>query len=703
MYSIKKTIFFIVFLNLVLTRAFCDSRMVPESELVPTKEHVIATKLITELLENYHYKPVKLNDGLSSLIFERYINALDPMKIYFTKEDIIEFEQHKIKLDDYLNKASLMPLFEIFKKFRAKLIIRAENAISIVKNNNFNFELDETISLDRDQAEWANSESALDQIWRKKLKNETLNLKLNGKSDAAYKKTITQRYEGLARRTKQLNSDDIYQIIINSYTTSIDPHTAYFSPRSVENFKIQMSLSLEGIGAVLQNKDELTVIRRVIPGGPADFSKKLFPNDRIVSIGQDSEGDLTDVVGWRLDDVVDLIRGPKGSTVRLEILPKKESLGGKTNIVKIVRDEIKLEEQAAKGYTIPVQSSGGQQSLVGVIEIPTFYLDFDAKTAGKKEYKSTTRDVQQIIKRLTKKEVSGIIIDVRNNGGGSLSEATGLTGLFINKGPVVQVKNWRGKLDLERDEQKGVVYGGPLLVLVNRNSASASEIFAGAIQDYGRGLIIGEPTFGKGTVQNLVDLNRYNEGAGKLGQLKTTMAQFFRVNGDSTQHRGVIPDIHFYGFPAPDNHGEKGLDNALPWAKIGQASYRRSNFDSTIIESIADAHRQRTKEDRKFQHLIASEKRILEAQGKNIISLVESIRENEYKQNKKNQLAFENKFRVLHDLKPLPIEKSDQTDLDEADENEDLYSDPKFDSLLMETGKIMVDFTSKLATAKPQN
>ena len=414
MHSYKKIIFSFGFVIFLIPNVYSDTKLVPSTELGPTKEHVLATRIITQLLENYHYKPAKLTDEFSLLVFNKYINALDPMKIYFTKADIEQFKHHSTKIDDYLKTASIEPLFEIFKEFRTKLVSRSENAKDLIKNSNFNFEIDETIALDRDSVDWADSENKLDQIWRKKIKNETLNLKLNGKSSDSYRKTLIQRYEGIARRTQQLNQDDVYQIIMNSYTTSIDPHTAYFSPRSVENFKIQMSLSLEGIGAVLQNKDELTVIRRIIPGGPADFSKKLFPNDRIISIGQSKVGGLVDVVGWRLDDVVDLIRGPKGSTVRLEILPKKESLGGKTNIVKIVRDEIKLEEQAAKGYTIPVQSSGGQQSLVGVIEIPTFYLDFDAKTAGKKEYKSTTRDVKQIIKRLTKKKVSGIIIDVRN-------------------------------------------------------------------------------------------------------------------------------------------------------------------------------------------------------------------------------------------------------------------------------------------------
>ena len=550
-------------LFLVLTTCLnAEISLVSEEQLVPSREHKRTTQIITRLLSNYHYKPSALTDAFSVQILDRYIDALDPMRLYFTAEEINIIYQQKHLIDDYLRSSKLRPFYGIFKRFRNNLIERTNFALTLIESE-MDFTIIEFIELDREDSEWANNRNELDELWRKRIKNDRLTVKLSGKKDnEKVEKTLKQRYRGLQRRTKQLNSDDVYQIAINAYTSGIDPHTTYFTPRSTENFKIQMSLSLEGIGAVLQNKDEHTIIRKIVPGGPAGLSEKLFPDDRIVSIGQSHDGPLIDVVGWRLDDVVDLIRGPKGSIVTLEILPKKERFGGPTSIVKIVRDEIKLEDQAAKSFVLN-RDHQGITYQVGVIEIPTFYLDFDARSAGKKDYKSTTRDVRQLIQDLENENVVGIVVDVRGNGGGSLSEATSLTGLFIDNGPVVQIQDYSGSLDIEEAPSDGIIYSGPLVVLVNRNSASASEIFAGAIQDYNRGLIVGEPTFGKGTVQNLIDLNKYDKSSqGRLGQLKATMAQFFRVSGDSTQHRGVIPDISFDGMPQPSEHGEKALDNA---------------------------------------------------------------------------------------------------------------------------------------------
>ena len=482
----------------------------------------------------------------------------------------------------------------------------------------------------------------------------------------------------------------MYQIAINAYTSGIDPHTTYFTPRSTENFKISMSLSLEGIGAVLQNKDEHTIIRKVVPGGPADLSGKLFPDDRIVSIGQaDAEG-LTDVIGWRLDDVVDLIRGPKGSEVLLEILPKKESLGGPTRIVKIVRDEIKLEEQAAKSHILSLPNT---ENKIGVIEIPTFYLDFEGRKSGEKDYKSTTKDVRQLINELKNEEVEGILVDIRGNGGGSLSEATSLTGLFIDSGPVVQIQDYTGSIEIEKDPEMGTSYSGPLVVLVDRNSASASEIFAGAVQDYNRGIIVGEPTYGKGTVQNLVDLNRYTRNSDNpLGQLKATMAQFFRVSGESTQHRGVIPDITFEGLKRPKDHGERGLENALPWARIQEASHNKLREQSKLISELSKSHALRVKNDRKIQHVFRLEEKTLAAIEKTNLSLLEEARRIEYEVNKQEQTELENKFRALYDLPPL--KKNLNQELSENDSNSDedetdLYDDPSYDAILLEAAQIL--------------
>ena len=529
----------IILLSSSVFRTYAATPIVAIDSLKPEAQHRRATRIITHLIANYHYKRTPLNDTLSERILKRYLEVLDPTKSYLTADDVAEFSKHATDLDDYLRYSDLQLAYEIFIRYRERLENRVEYAISLL-DYNFDFTKDETFEFDREEAQWAANLSALDDLWRKRVKNDILALELAGDDTAEAKKKLKQRYEGIARRKAQLDSEDVFQTFINSYTTSIDPHTAYFSPRTSENFRIRMSLSLEGIGAVLQSEDEYTLVREIVPGGPADLGGDLKPDDRIIGIGQGTDEEIVDVIGWRLDDVVDLIRGPKDSLVRLQILPKAGGTDGPSEVIRIKRDKIKLEEQAAKSNILEV-TGGARPVKIGVIEVPTFYMDFEARARGDKDFRSTTRDVRTLLNELQQKQIDGLIVDLRSNGGGSLSEATDLTGLFIDKGPVVQVRNSQGRVQLERDTDRGVAYAGPMAVLVNRNSASASEIFAGAIQDYDRGLVLGEPTFGKGTVQNLVDLNRYDDSMeGKLGQLKATIAQFFRVAGGSTQHKGVI-------------------------------------------------------------------------------------------------------------------------------------------------------------------
>ena len=667
-----------------------ETVLVAEKQLKPTADHRRTTTIITRLLSNYHYKAMPLNDSFSANIIDKFTESLDPMRLYFSRSDIEHIHKRRYMFDDYLNSANMNPFFDVFKAYRRNLLRQTEFALQLIEVD-FDFTINESLELDRKDLSWATNQAELNELWRKRIKNEYLNMKLAGKKDSKeIRKTLVQRYQGLQRRTKQLNSDDVYQIAINAYTSGIDPHTTYFTPRSTENFKISMSLSLEGIGAVLQNKDEHTVIRKVVPGGPADLSGKLFPDDRIVSIGQTEEEGLTDVVGWRLDDVVDLIRGPKGSEVLLEILPKKESLGGPTRIVKIVRDEIKLEEQAAKSHILSLPNT---ENKIGVIEIPTFYLDFEGRKSGKKDYKSTTRDVRDLINELKNEQVEGILVDVRGNGGGSLSEATSLTGLFIESGPVVQIQDYTGSIEIEKDPEIGTFYSGPLVVLVDRNSASASEIFAGAVQDYNRGIIVGEPTYGKGTVQNLVDLNRYTRSSDNpLGQLKATMAQFFRVSGESTQHRGVMPDITFKGLKRPKDHGERGLANALPWARIKEIPHNKLRERSKLISELSESHALRVKNDRKIQYVYELEEQTLAAKEKTTLSLLEEARQIEYDSNKEEQTELENKFRALYDL-PL-LKKNLNQGLSENDSNieedeTDLYDDPSYDAILLEAAQIL--------------
>ena len=682
---ILRTFFALALLTLTPLAGAANAPVVALEELQPHAEHKRATRLITHVIANYHYRKVVLDDTLSAAILERYIDALDPGRNYLLQSDVDEFHAHAQRLDDYLRSSTLDPLFAMFVRFRERLRERVEFALTQLGREH-DFTIDEGVEFDREDTPWAKDRAELDEFWRKRVKNDVLSLKLAGKDAESIEETLRNRYTGLFRRTAQLTSDDVFQTIANGFTTSIDPHTAYFSPRTSENFKIRMSLSLEGIGAVLQNENEMTLVREVVTGGPAELSGELHADDRIVGIGQGDDGDIVDVIGWRLDDVVDLIRGPKGSIVRLEVLPKGVAVDGPTEFVSITRDTIKLEEQAAKGTVHEVE--GGLK--IGVIDVPTFYMDFEARSAGKKDYRSTTRDVRRIIEELVAEGVQGLVLDLRGNGGGSLNEATDLTGLFIDTGPVVQVRDSRGRTQIERDHDEGIAYGGPLMVLVDRNSASASEIVAGAIQDYQRGLIVGEPTFGKGTVQNLVDLNRFDQSMnGKLGQLKATIAQFFRVSGGSTQHRGVLPDIVLPTVVSLEDHGERSLDNALPWASIQPARYRQVSFDDEALPAVRALHEARVLADPAFQALLDTEKAIKEARDKTRISLVESVRRAEHERARRDQRARENAIRVAHGLEALPDDPDDdpeQNDEDQEDEDDNL------DVVLDEAGRILRDW-----------
>ena len=501
---------------------------------------------------------------------------LDPNYSFFLAKDIETFAPYRLRLDDALQHSDPTPAYEMFNVYVERVRERVKFARAQLTTP-MDFTIDESYLWDRSEIKWAKSETELNEFWRQRVKNDYLRLRLTDKEDVAIVETLDDRYENLERRISELNSDDIFQFFMNAFAQSIEPHTAYMSPRSSENFEISMRLSLEGIGALLGRENEYTSIASVVPGGPADKQGGLKAGDKVLAVGQGQDGKLQDVVGWRVDDVVDLIRGPKHTIVRIEVLHEDTGVDGPAEIIEIIRDEVKLEEQAAKSRIIEVPGENDELVKVGVIDLPVFYLDFSGRAQNLPDYRSSTRDVRKLIDEMKAEGIKGLVVDLRNNGGGSLLEATTLTGLFIDEGPVVQVRNSSGRISTEEDTDPGMAWEGPLAVLVNRYSASASEIFAAAIQDYGRGLIIGETTFGKGTVQNLVDLDDYapSNDAGKMGQLKITMAQFFRVNGGSTQNRGVEPDIHFPSAGDPEDYGERSLDNALPWTSIPTASFDR--------------------------------------------------------------------------------------------------------------------------------
>jgi carboxyl-terminal processing protease len=578
--------------------------------LEPSIDQRYATNLATKFLTNWHYKDTRLDDELSSEIFDGYLQLLDPNKVYFLATDIEVFEHYRSGLDDALRHSDLLPAYEIFNVYVDRVRQRANFTRSRVKQP-FDFTIDEYYPFDREDAHWAKTTAALDELWRLRVKNDYLRLKLTDKEDEAIVETLLERYDNLDRRINELNTGDVFQFFMNAFAQSIEPHTAYLSPRTSENFEISMKLSLEGIGALLGRENEYTAISRVVTGGPAAQDGRLKAGDRITSVGQGQEGKMVDVIGWRVDDVVDLIRGPKDTVVRLEVLPEDVSISGPTTVIDIVRNEVKLEEQAAKSEIIelPVQNSEGgtegEVTKIGVIDLPVFYLDFNGRAENRPDYRSSTRDVRKLIAELEEEGVQGIVVDLRNNGGGSLLEATTLTGLFIDKGPVVQVRNSTGRISLEEDVEPGMAWSGPLAVLVNRYSASASEIFAAAIQDYGRGLVIGEPTFGKGTVQSLLDLDDYAPSdTPNMGQLKITMAQFFRVNGGSTQNRGVVPDILFPSAGDPDKYGERAYDNALPWTSIEPARFDASGDLSQMVAVADNRYQGRIGDNQEFGWLL---------------------------------------------------------------------------------------------------
>jgi carboxyl-terminal processing protease len=596
--------------------------------LQPTPAEGEAAVWATRFLTKFHYKPMALDDAMSQQIFTRYLDALDSDRLFFTQTDIDRFGDFRTKLDDAIYDQDLSAPFTIFNLYEQRVGERVAYARALLPKG-FDFGVDETYQFDREKTPWAKTESELDDLWRKRIKNDWLRLKLASKTDKDIRETLDKRYANYLDRVRQLNTEDVFQTFMNAYAMSIEPHTNYLGPRASENFDIAMKLSLEGIGAVLQRDEDYTAIREIVPGGPASLSGKVKVGDRVVGVGQGDHGAIVDVVGWRLDDVVEKIRGAKDTVVRLEILPTDAGPDGKHMTIALTRKKVSIEEQAAKKSVIEVKA-GDHTRHIGVISLPTFYQDFEARRRGDADYKSATRDVEKLLGELKKEKVDGVIVDLRNNGGGSLAEATDLTGLFIDKGPVVQVRNASGQIEEEEDPHPGMAWDGPLAVLVNRASASASEIFAAAIQDYGRGVIVGEPTFGKGTVQNLVDLDElaHNEKP-TYGEVKMTIAQFFRINGGSTQLRGVTPDISFPLTVDANEFGESSYDNSLPWTSITPAHYQAVADLKPIVPMLAERHTSRVANNAEWQAFAAEIADAREVRSEKIVSLNEQVRRKE--------------------------------------------------------------------------
>ncbi len=668
-----------------------------DSGMHPTADQAIAATFVYGVFSDSDlaYRPRPLNDELSADIFRRYIDMLDSEKMYFTAADMKNFEVYKTTLDDAIKARKLDPAFTIFSTYQERVAQRIAFARSLLKQP-FDFSSKETWAYDRKDAAWPADANALNDLWRKSVKNDALRLKLAGRSSEEISKTLDKRYAQVTERSSELRGDDAFEFFMNAYTLSIDPHSSYMSPKSHENFMMQMRLSLQGIGAVLQRQDEYVVIRTIVPGSPVQLSGKIKVGDRIASVGQGDTQPMIDVVGWRIDDVVEKIRGDKGTKVRLDIIPADQGVDGKHVMVTLVRDTIKLEDQAASKRIIDVDGK-----RIGVIELPAFYADFEAMQRRDPNPRSATTDVAKLLNELKAEKVDGVVVDLRENGGGSLDEAVDLTGLFIDRGPVVQVRQSGGYTQVRSDEDRGVLWTGPLAVLVNRSSASASEIFAAAIQDYGRGLIIGEPTFGKGTVQGLLPLppERGAQG-GKYGTAKITSQQFFRIDGGTTQNAAVIPDLQFPVTVDATEFGESTYDNALPFTRIDPAKYTTVGNFKPILEQLRADHEARITKDREFQWWSEDVAEFRAERDKKTLSLNEAERSAERDRIEAKRKARDAERKTLGLADAGPENKDDGLQANERDVKvqvaEEEAAKKRPDPLMRESAAILADTISIL-------
>jgi carboxyl-terminal processing protease len=635
-------------------------------------------EILTELATS-HYSTQLINDELSQAFLDAYIERLDSPKRFFLASDITEFQQWQYKLDDLAKRGDVNPGFYIYNRLRDRAIEQLTANIKFLNNEKtkFDFSADESILIKPEQRHWLKSSEQANDFWRKIMKDSMIRLILSGKEPAEARKLLAKRYQALLNRYTQRNSKDVFEEYANAFASLYDPHSSYFSPRSSENFQINMSLSLEGIGAQLTTEDEFTEVVDIISGGPADIQGILKPKDRIIGVGQ-GDDEIVDVIGWRIDDVVDLIRGEKGSTVRLQINSGSTS----DKIISIVRDTVKLEEKSAQSSIININNKGKNYRF-GVIEIPTFYMDFEAYQKRDPNYKSTSRDVRKLLKELKAQSVDGIVVDLRGNGGGSLYEATALTDLFIDYGPVVQIRDANKKIYRNQRATSKAYYDGPMVVLINRLSASASEIFAGAIQDYGRGLVVGSQSYGKGTVQTMAELSS--------GFLKLTVSKFYRVSGGSTQHRGIIPDITYPSVFNADEIGESHLDSALPWDQIHPVPHQYSDTIRSLIKPLNTAHKERAYTDANFSSM-ASQLALTSAwRDKSLINL--NLEKRKLNDNNLDQslLSIENKRRLSHNLKPYANVDAWELAQDEQEDNKNETPSADNDPMLFETGFILSD------------
>lgn len=648
--------------------------VVSENDLKPDMQQSVIAKSLVELLENFHYQKVNVDDNFSSVVFDEYLKALDGGKSYFLQSDIAEFEKYRMTMDDDIREGDLSAAFYIFNVYQKRYDDRIKFALKEL-DKKFTFTSNERYTYDREKLPWLKSESESNALWSKRIKYEMLNLKVTGTEEAKIRETLKKRYENLISQSTKFNNQDVFQIFMNAFTGSIDPHTNYFVPNRAQEFNEELARTFEGIGARLQLENEVVKVAEIIPGGPAFKAKTLDVNDRIIAVAQGKDGEFVDVIGWRIDVTVTKIKGPKGTVVRLKVIPAGQELSSTPKIVELVRDKVVLEDQSAKKI-IKTVTSGDKSYKIGIIQLPAFYADFRAMQAGDPNYKSTTRDVRLLLDTLKQQKVDAVVLDLRSNGGGSLPEAISLSGLFIKSGPVVQVRDRRNRVEVEEDEDTSVAWSGPLGVLLDRFSASASEIFAGAMQDYGRGIIIGNQSYGKGTVQQGIDMSRVigtadklmlkttqtagNKGANNVrtnapefGQINLTMAKFYRVNGSSTQNKGVVPDIEFPTVFPKDKYGESSEPRALPWDTIAPSKFVQVTNLEDVKRKLIALHNERMKTSLGYKNLLEDIEEFAKRDAETSITLNEEQLKKERDEQEAKALQRENQRRAAKGLPPL--------------------------------------------------
>lgn len=654
-----------------------------QGDLQPTDTQKKVERLVFGILSNYHYRKIPVNDSLSSKIFDAYIKNLDPNKVFFLASDVEEMEKYRFTIDEQLNMGDLTSAFQMYNRYQKRMLERYAYIDQLLKQS-FEFTSDETYQPDREKAKWAATPEELNNYWRKDIKRQLLDWKIGGKADTTSIRELKERYARSAKYMARTRSEDVFQVFMNAYTESIDPHTSYMIPKTAQEFNKDMAQSFEGIGATLRLEGDYVTIMDLIPGGPAFRSKLINPKDRIVGVAQGDDGAFVDVIGWFTDDAVKLIRGPKGTVVRLKILAANGVTGSPTSEVRIVREKIKIEEQKAKQEVLNYKQ-GDKNVKIGLITIPMFYRDFEGARKREANFNSTTSDVRKFLNEFKQSGVDGVVIDLRNNGGGSLIEAVDLTGLFITKGPVVQRKQSDGKISQEVDRDIEQVYNGPLVVMINRFSASASEIFAAAIQDYKRGIIVGEQSYGKGTVQSVVDLDNYlGDGKEPAGQLKITLEKFYRINGSSTQHKGVSPDFALPSAFSAEEFGESSQPSALPWDMIASTTYQPTNHvQAPALAKLQSAFATRLKTKPDLIKLRADFDRWKKIKETNSISLNMEKRKKELDEQKKKPDESQAVMDALGGAEETAAEK------DKKEKSADKHAK---DAYLKETQQILADW-----------